>query len=152
MNTVIRTTLIILLLAAFPASIKAQEDLHSASVFQKYGKQKGVTMVELSRDMLDSYRIDLYRSLVFKDVTEALPYILDCLEKDQKEGTMKKIQEIIEDCLLPTHSGEKRQRETEPFPPVQDREEKQRYLNLYRRQSEFGRACSTLIPKKKLKQ
>ena len=73
MNTVIRTTLIILLLAAFPAGIKAQEDLHSASVFQKYGKQKGVTMVELSRDMLDSYRIDLYKSLVFKDVTEALP-------------------------------------------------------------------------------
>ena len=35
MNTVIRTTLIILLLAAFPAGIKAQEDLHSASVFQK---------------------------------------------------------------------------------------------------------------------
>ncbi|EOA55455.1 hypothetical protein HMPREF1214_03799 [Bacteroides sp. HPS0048] len=102
MNTVIRTTLIILLLAAFPASIKAQEDLHSASVFQKYGKQKGVTMVELSRDMLDSYRIDLYRSLVFKDVTEALPYILDCLEKDQKEGTMKKIQEIIEDGKLQT--------------------------------------------------
>ena len=52
MNTVIRTTLIILLLAAFPAGIRAQEDLHSASVFQKYGKQKGVTMVELSRDML----------------------------------------------------------------------------------------------------
>ena len=85
MNTVIRTIFIILLLSAATAEIRAQEGLHSASIFQKYGKQKGVTMVELSKDMLDSYRINLYKSLVFKDVTEELPYILDCLEKDRKE-------------------------------------------------------------------
>ena len=97
MNTVIRTIFIILLLSAATAEIRAQEGLHSASIFQKYGKQKGVTMVELSKDMLDSYRINLYKSLVFKDVTEELPYILDCLEKDRKEGTMKKLQEIVED-------------------------------------------------------
>lgn len=42
-------------------------------------------MVELSKDMLDSYRINLYKSLVFKDVTEELPYILDCLEKTEKK-------------------------------------------------------------------
>ena len=59
-------------------------------------------MVELSKDMLDSYRINLYKSLVFKDVTEELPYILDCLEKDRKEGTMKKLQEIVEDGKLLT--------------------------------------------------
>lgn len=40
MNTVIRTTLIILLLAAFPAGIKAQEDLHSASVFRNTASKK----------------------------------------------------------------------------------------------------------------
>ena len=95
-------TLLCCLLLLFSTGMYAQKGLQIASVFQKYGKQKGVTMVELSRDMLDSYRIDLYKSLVFKDVTEALPYILDCLEKDQKEGTMKKIQEIIEDGKLLT--------------------------------------------------
>lgn len=102
MNTVIRTIFIILLLSAATAEIRAQEGLHSASIFQKYGKQKGVTMVELSKDMLDSYRINLYKSLVFKDITEELPYILDCLEKDRKEGTMKKLQEIVEDGKLLT--------------------------------------------------
>lgn len=102
MNTVIRTILIILLFFAASAEIKAQEGLHCASVFQKYGKQKGVTMVELSENMLDSYQISLYKSLVFKDVTEELPYILDCLEKDSKEGTMKKLQEVVEDGKLLT--------------------------------------------------
>ena len=52
MNTVIRTIFIILLLSAATAEIRAQEGLHSASIFQKYGKQKGVTLVELSKDML----------------------------------------------------------------------------------------------------
>lgn len=102
MNTVIRTTLVILLLALFTTGAKAQEGLNSASLFQQYGKQKGVTMVELSKDMLDSYRIELYKSLVFKDVTEALPQILDCLAKDKSGGSVKKIQEIIEDGKLLT--------------------------------------------------
>lgn len=102
MKTVIRTTFVILMLSALTAGAKAQEGLHCASIFQQYGKQKGVTMVELSKDMLDSYRIDLYKSLVFKDVTEALPHILDCLAKDKKDGSVKKIQEVIEDGKLLT--------------------------------------------------
>ena len=56
-------------------------------------------MVELSKDMLDSYRISLYKSLVFKDVTEELP---DILAKDKKGGNVKKIQEVIEDGKLLT--------------------------------------------------
>ena len=124
MNTVIRTIFIILLLSAATAEIRAQEGLHSASIFQKYGKQKGVTMVELSKDMLDSYRINLYKSLVFKDVTEELPYILDCLEKDRKEGTMKKLQEIVEDgktadSLLPVAATKEKQPNAQPVHPLQ---------------------------------
>ena len=47
MNKIIRTTLIALLLT-FAAHAAAQQGLQIATVFQKYGKQKGVTMVELS--------------------------------------------------------------------------------------------------------
>ena len=39
--------------------------LQIATVFQKYGKQKGVTMVELSNEMLETYQMTLYKSLVF---------------------------------------------------------------------------------------
>ena len=102
MNTIIRTTLFVLLLSTVSGVIRAQDGLSCAILFQKYGKQKGVTMVELSKDMLDSYRISLYKSLVFKDVTEELPDILDCLAKDKKGGNVKKIQEVIEDGKLLT--------------------------------------------------
>ena len=91
MNKVIRTTWIILLLTV--ASGMAQQGLQIASVFQKYGKQKGVTMVELSNEMLETYQMTLYKSLVFKDVEEALPTILNCLDADKKKA--KKVKEVV---------------------------------------------------------
>ena len=71
MNKIIRTTLIALLLT-FAAHAAAQQGLQIATVFQKYGKQKGVTMVELSNEMLETYQMTLYKSLVFKDASDAL--------------------------------------------------------------------------------
>ena len=89
MNKIIRTTLIALLLT-FAAHAAAQQGLQIATVFQKYGKQKGVTMVELSNEMLETYQMTLYKSLVFKDVNDALPTILRCLEADKK-----KVKEVV---------------------------------------------------------
>ena len=91
MNKIIRTTLIALLLT-FAAHAAAQQGLQIATIFQKYGKQKGVTMVELSNEMLETYQMTLYKSLVFKDVNNALPTILRCLEADKKKA--KKVKEI----------------------------------------------------------
>ena len=93
MNKVIRTTWIILLLTVASGMARAQQGLQIASVFQKYGKQKGVTMVELSNEMLETYQMTLYKSLVFKDVEEALPTILNCLDADKKKA--KKVKEIV---------------------------------------------------------
>ena len=93
MNKVIRTTLIILLLTVASGMARAQQGLQIASVFQKYGKQKGVTMVELSNEMLETYQMTLYKSLVFKDVEEALPTILNCLDADKKKA--KKVKEVV---------------------------------------------------------
>lgn len=92
MNKVIRTALIILLLTAAGIA-HAQQGLQIASVFQKYGKQKGVTMVELSKEMLDTYQMTLYKSIVFKDVEEALPTITRCLEADKKKA--RKVKEVV---------------------------------------------------------
>ena len=93
MNKVIRTTWIILLLTVATGMARAQQGLQIASVFQKYGKQKGVTMVELSNEMLETYQMTLYKSLVFKDVEEALPTILNCLDADKKKA--KKVKEVV---------------------------------------------------------
>ena len=93
MNKVIRTTWIILLLTVASGMARAQQGLQIASVFQKYGKQKGVTMVELSIEMLETYEMTLYKSLVFKDVEEALPTILNCLDADKKKA--KKVKEVV---------------------------------------------------------
>lgn len=93
MNKVIRTTWIILLLTVASGMARAQQGPQIASVFQKYGKQKGVTMVELSNEMLETYQMTLYKSLVFKDVEEALPTILNCLDADKKKA--KKVKEVV---------------------------------------------------------
>lgn len=93
MNKVIRTTWIILLLTVASGMARAQQGLQIASVFQKYGKQKGVTMAELSNEMLETYQMTLYKSLVFKDVEEALPTILNCLDADKKKA--KKVKEVV---------------------------------------------------------
>lgn len=92
MNKIIRTTLTVLLLA-FATHAAAQQGLQIANVFQKYGKQKGVTMVELSNEMLEAYQMTLYKSLVFKDARDALPTILQCLETDKKKA--KKVKEVV---------------------------------------------------------
>lgn len=92
MNKFIRTALFVLLLT-FATNAAAQQGLQIATVFQKYGKQKGVTMVELSKEVLDAYQMNLYKSLVFKDAGDALPTILRCLEADKKKA--KKVKEVV---------------------------------------------------------
>lgn len=93
MNKAIRIALIVLLLTVLPLIAKAQQGLQIATVFQKYGKQKGVTMVELSNEMLEGYQMALYKSLSFKDAEEALPTILRALEADKKKA--KKVKEVV---------------------------------------------------------
>lgn len=43
--------------------------------------------------MLETYQMTLYKSLVFKDVEEALPTILNCLDADKKKA--KKVKEVV---------------------------------------------------------
>ena len=90
----------LLLLIGFTLSAYAQEDLQIASLFEKYGKQKDVTYVELNGSILRSYRMTAYRSLVFKDVTPYKADIVQCLKQDVAGQQVIKTQEITESGQL----------------------------------------------------
>ena len=82
----IKYTLLVWLAALmlFPAGVGAtdaevlQKDLKIQDVFQRYGRKKNVTMVELSNEMLETYGMTR-----------------QCLEADQKGA--RKIKEVTDD-------------------------------------------------------
>ena len=69
-----------LLVAVFclmPCGVSAaetQKDLKIQEVFQRYGKKRNVTMVELSNEMLETYGMTRYKSITIKDDPEALRF------------------------------------------------------------------------------
>lgn len=79
---------------------QAQDGLHIARLFDKYGKQDKVTMVELSGSSLRQYRMTKYMALIFKDVSPYLDDVLHCLKLDTSGQTVSKRQEIVEDGQL----------------------------------------------------
>ena len=103
MNKIIRTTLITLLLT-FAAHAAAQQGLQIATVFQKYGKQKGVTMVELSNEMLETYQMTLYKVL-FQGCQRCTTYdspLPGSRQEESKEGERSGFQRANQVRLLPT--------------------------------------------------
>ena len=95
MNKVIRTTWIILLLTVASGMARAQQGLQIASVFQKYGNEKGATYVELSKMLSKTWDITHYQSLKLSKAEKALPDIYRCLEADREYA--KKIKEVVTD-------------------------------------------------------
>lgn len=108
-------TLFLLLLLCSCLNTWAQQGLHIASLFEKYGEQKKVTMVELNAGMLHAYRMTLYKSMVFENVTPYLNDILQCLKQDAASSHVTKTQEIKESgqlisayyCLTPVRNRKK---------------------------------------------
>ena len=86
----IKYTLLVWLavLILFPAGAGAtetavmQKDLKIQDVFQRYGRKKNVTMVELSNEMLETYGMTRYKSITIKNDPEALNFTRQCLEAD----------------------------------------------------------------------
>lgn len=88
-------SILILLMSAFPSRLKAEDPPPSIfKIFEKYGNQKGVTMLEVSREVIKNYKIKHFKSIIFEDGREALPEIRKCIEKD-KIGA-KKMKELIQ--------------------------------------------------------
>lgn len=81
-----------------PSGVSAKEtqkDLKIQEVFQRYGKKKNVTMVELSNEMIETFSMTHYKSITIKDDREALNFIRQCLEYDQQGA--RKIKEVTDD-------------------------------------------------------
>ena len=77
------------------SAAETQKDLKIQEVFQRYGKKRNVTMVELSNEMLETYGMTRYKSITIKDDPEALRFTRQCLEADQKGA--RKIKEVTDD-------------------------------------------------------
>ncbi len=89
--------ILILFLAVSP-SLYAQKDLQINKVFEQYGEKKGVTMVDMTNEMLDGYDFSLFKSITIKNNPPAADFIRKCLEKDQ-EGA-RKVKQVMANGLL----------------------------------------------------
>ena len=91
--------LLLLLLSLFSmGELTAQEGLKTNSIFEKYGKEKGATMVVLSGKALYEHRLDRYQGItlvVDKDILHEIQY---CLEADKKQA--RQIKEVISDGMI----------------------------------------------------
>lgn len=85
--------LLLLLLLATPQGLLAQKDLQIKKVFEKYGKKKGVVMVELTNEVLGEYNFTLFKSITIKKNPEAAKLMRDCLKQD--EAGAKKIKQVV---------------------------------------------------------
>ena len=72
----------------------AQQGLQISKVFEQYGKKKGVTMVQLTKEMMKGYNFSLFKSIVIENNPEATDFARNCVEKDQ-EGA-KKIKQVMQ--------------------------------------------------------
>ena len=76
----------------------AQKQLAINQIFEKYGKQKGSTMVVLSDDMIKTYHLDLYKSITLPVDKKRSEEIQQSLETDKKQA--KKIKEVISNGII----------------------------------------------------
>ena len=79
---------------AIPVQLNAQQDLQISKVFDRYGKKKGVLMVQLTKEMLQDYNFSFFKSIVIKNDPDAIDFTRECIEKD-REGA-KKIKQVVQ--------------------------------------------------------
>lgn len=86
---------LILLIASFGVYLgtKAQTDLQISKVFEQYGERKGVTMVELSNEVIDGYNFALFKSIAISGNQQAADFIRKCINKD--EVGAKKVKQVV---------------------------------------------------------
>ena len=93
-----RLLILFLLLVTAGMTVQAQENLRINTVFEKYGRQKGATMVVLSGKALHNYRLDKYRSITIRYDRTILDEIQQCLETDKKQA--RQIKEVISNGII----------------------------------------------------
>lgn len=93
----IRILLISITMSFLMASVNGQ-DLKINSIFEKYGKSKGSTMVLLSGEAVQNFQLNIYRSITLKYEEPVSVDIQECLEADKKHA--RKIQEVISNGII----------------------------------------------------
>ncbi len=93
MKTVKKYSLFVLLTIWSSTTIMGQSDLEIRKVFEEFGNQKGVVMVELKGKMLDDYDFTAFKSIVISNQPEAGDFIRKCLTKD--EAGAKKVKQVV---------------------------------------------------------
>lgn len=97
-HRIVTFSLLIFLFGVFARQGFAQSQPAVTSIFDKYGSSKGVTLLEISEELMKDYQIKHFKSIIFENGTNALPEIRKAIEKD-KVGA-KRIKESIQDGLL----------------------------------------------------
>ena len=97
-KTIFRLFVLALFLFTSGVTVQAQENLMINTVFEKYGKQKGATMVILSGKALHNYHLDKYRSITLQYDRPILEEIQQCLEADKQQA--HQIKEVINNGII----------------------------------------------------
>jgi hypothetical protein len=95
---IVTFSLLVFLFGVFARQGFAQSQPAVTMIFDKYGSSKGVTLLEISEELMKDYQIKHFKSIIFENGTNALPEIRKAIEKD-KVGA-KRIKESIQDGLL----------------------------------------------------
>lgn len=99
MNNMNKYLIIALLLTVgFTANLNAQSDLEINKVFERYGRQKGSVMVEMSREMLKGYDFTYYKSIVTTENKEVADFARRCLAVDEKDA--KKVKQVVSNGIV----------------------------------------------------
>lgn len=88
----------LLLTVGFTANLNAQSDLEINKVFERYGRQKGSIMVEMSREMLKGYDFTYYKSIVTTENKEVADFARRCLAIDEKDA--KKVKQVVSNGVV----------------------------------------------------
>lgn len=88
----------LLVMCLIASATFAQKQLAINKIFEKYGKQKGSTMVVLSDDVIKTYRLDFYKSITLPYDKKRSEEIQQSLEVDKKQA--KKIKEVISNGII----------------------------------------------------
>ena len=89
---------IFLLLSATSKSALSQTDPEVFGIFEKYGRRTGITLLEISEELMKDYQINHFKSIIFENGTKALPEIRESIDKDKVDA--KLIKESFKDGLL----------------------------------------------------
>lgn len=90
--------ILLMLALSISSIICAQDNLSINSIFNKYGKQKGSTMVVMSGKALKEYKLNKYQSITISYDKEILNEIHNSIEKD-KQGA-NKIKEVVNNGIV----------------------------------------------------